>query len=107
VDRVLAYLQAHATDPVGPDELAAGAGVTASVSRSFSRTVGLPLGRYHLQLRLARARRLLAAGMSATRVAYECGFADQSHLSRRFKDCHGVSPGVFQVQWCGTSRGVA
>jgi len=42
---------------------------------------------YHTQLRLARARRLLLAeGKPATWVAYECGFADQSHLTRRFKN---------------------
>jgi len=32
-------------------------------------------------------------------VAYECGFADQSHLSRRFKECNGVTPGAFQAQY--------
>jgi AraC-like DNA-binding protein len=50
-------------------------------------------------VRLARARRLLAEGRSATWVAHECGFADQSHLSRRFKECHGVTPGTFQAQY--------
>jgi AraC-like DNA-binding protein len=99
VDRVRAYLQAHATDPVSFEELAAAAGTTPSVVRAFSRVMGLPLKSYHAQLRLARARRLLAQGRSATWVAYECGFADQSHLSRRFKECHGVTPGVFQAQW--------
>ena len=42
---------------------------------------------------------LLAEGKSATWVAYECGLADQSHLSRRFKECHGVTPGTFQAQY--------
>jgi AraC-like DNA-binding protein len=99
VDRVRAYLQAHPTEPVGLDQLLAVASITPSVTRSFSRVVGLPLKSYLTQLRLARARRLLAQGRSATWVAYECGFADQSHLSRRFKECHGVTPGVFQAQW--------
>jgi AraC-like DNA-binding protein len=31
-------------------------------------------------------------------VAYECGFADQSHLSRRFKESHGLTPGSFEAQ---------
>lgn len=99
VERVRIYLQAHVTDCVEIDELENAAGVTASLTRSFSRAVGLPLKSYHAQLRLARARRLLAQGRSATWVAHECGFADQSHLSRRFKECHGVTPGVFQAQW--------
>ncbi len=69
--------------------------------RSFSRAVGLPPKSYHAQLRLARARRLLAEGKSATWVSYECGFADQSHLSRRFKECYGLTPGAFQSQYRG------
>jgi AraC-like DNA-binding protein len=32
------------------------------------------------------------------RVAYECGFADQSHLIRRFKESHGLTPSAFQAQ---------
>jgi AraC-like DNA-binding protein len=100
VERARAYLQNRPTQPVTLPEVGAIAGVTVPyLVRSFSRAVGLPPGSYHAQVRLARARRLLAEGKSATGVAYECGFADQSHLSRRFKECHGVSPGAFQEQY--------
>jgi AraC-like DNA-binding protein len=40
-------------------------------------------------------------------VAYECGFADQSHLSRRFKECHGVTPRAFQEQYRAQRRSLA
>jgi AraC-like DNA-binding protein len=100
VERARAYLQDRPTQSVTLPEVGAIAGVTVShLVRSFSRAVGLPPRSYHAQVRLARARRLLAEGKSATWVAYECGFADQSHLSRRFKECHGVSPGAFQAQY--------
>jgi AraC-like DNA-binding protein len=100
VERARAYLQNRPTQAVALPEVGAIAGVTVSyLVRSFSRAVGLPPGSYHAQVRLARARRLLAEGKSATWVAYECGFADQSHLSRRFKECHGVTPGAFQEQY--------
>lgn len=100
VERARAYLQDRPTQSVSLPEVGAVAGVTLShLVRSFSRTVGLPPRSYHTQVRLARARRLLAEGKSATWVAYECGFADQSHLSRRFKECHGVTPGAFQAQY--------
>lgn len=100
VERARAYLQNRPTQSVTLPEVGAVAGVTVShLVRSFSRTVGLPPKSYHAQVRLARARRLLAEGKSATWVAYECGFADQSHLSRRFKECHGVTPGTFQAQY--------
>jgi AraC-like DNA-binding protein len=100
VERARAYLQDRPTESVTLPEVGAVAGVTIPhLVRSFSRSVGLPPKSYHAQVRLARARRLLAEGKSATWVAYECGFADQSHLSRRFKECHGVTPGAFQAQY--------
>jgi AraC-like DNA-binding protein len=100
VERARAYLQNRPTQSVTLPEVGAVAGVTVSyLVRSFSRAVGLPPGSYHAQVRLAHARRLLAEGKSATWVAYECGFSDQSHLSRRFKECHGVTPGAFQEQY--------
>ncbi|MFL5402802.1 MAG: helix-turn-helix domain-containing protein [Gemmatimonadales bacterium] len=102
VQRARSYLQDRPTETVTLAEVGAVAGVTLShLVRSFSRTVGLPPRSYHAQVRLARARRLLAEGKPATWVAYECGFADQSHLNRRFKECHGVTPGAFQAQYCG------
>jgi AraC-like DNA-binding protein len=98
VERARAHLQAHPNEPLALSDLADLAGVTAShLVRSFSRTVGLPPRSYHMQLRLARARRLLADGKPATWVAYECGFADQSHLNRRFREFYGLTPGAFQA----------
>ncbi len=100
VERARAYLRDRPTQAVSLPEVGVIAGVTIShLVRSFSRAVGLPPKSYHAQVRLARARRLLAQGKSATWVAYECGFADQSHLSRRFKECYGLTPGVFQSQY--------
>lgn len=100
VERVRAYLQNRPTESVSVSELGAIAGVTLSrMSRSFTKSVGLPPTSYYAHTRLARARRLLAEGKSATWVAYECGFADQSHLSRRFKVCYGLTPGAFQDQY--------
>lgn len=108
VERARRYLEDRATHPVSLSEVGAVAGVTVShLVRSFSRTVGLPPKSYHAQVRLARARRLLAQGKSATWVAYECGFADQSHLSRRFKECYGLTPGAFQDQYHSPSRSPA
>jgi AraC-like DNA-binding protein len=66
--------------------------------RTFSRSIGLPPRRYQSQLRLARARRLLSAHRSISWVAHECGFADQSHLARRFKQLYCLTPSEFQAQ---------
>lgn len=108
VERARAYLQNRPTRSVSLPEVGAVAGVTVShLGRAFSKAVGLPPRSYHAQVRLARAWQLLAEGKPATWVAYECGFADQSHLSRRFKACHGVTPGVFQAQYLARGAAVA
>ena len=100
VERVRAHLQNRPTESVSLSELGAIAGVTLSrMARSFTKAIGLPPTSYYAHTRLARARRLLADGKSATWVAHECGFADQSHLSRRFKVCYGLTPGAFQEQY--------
>lgn len=100
VERARTYLRERPTQAVSLPELVAVAGVSSShLARSFSRLVGLPPRSFHAQVRLARARRLLSEGHAATRVAYECGFADQSHLNRRFKECYGLTPGAFQAQY--------
>ena len=103
VERVRTHIQNRPTESVCLSELGAIAGVTLSrLARSFSKAVGLPPTSYHAHTRLARARRLLAEGKPATWVAYECGFADQSHLSRRFKESYGLTPGAFQEQYRST-----
>jgi AraC-like DNA-binding protein len=100
VERARTLLHSRPTQSLELPEIAMVAGTSVShLVRSFSRVLGLPPQRYHVQVRLAHARRLLAEGQAASWVAYECGFADQSHLNRRFKECHGLTPGAFQVQY--------
>jgi AraC-like DNA-binding protein len=77
-------------------DLAGLAGLTEShLIRVFHREFGLPPHAYHLRRRLAAASELLASGVSVSTVAYECGFADQSHLSRKFKEVYGLTPAAW------------
>jgi AraC-like DNA-binding protein len=85
------------------DELAAIAGLSKyHLVHRFSAAFGLPPHRYHLQLRLDRARVLLRDGRDIGDVATELGFADQSHLTRRFTRAFGVSPGRYRARMLGT-----
>jgi AraC-like DNA-binding protein len=96
IRRVQQYLQAHVADTITLDEMADLACISRSyLIREFHRWVGLPPHAYQSQLRAARAARLLAGGASLSRAAFESGFADQSHLSRRFKTSYGVTPLAF------------
>jgi AraC-like DNA-binding protein len=93
IRRVLDHLRRHVAEPQALQELAGVARISKSyLVREFHRVVGLPPHAYHLQLRIARAARLLTMGVSLSRAASEAGFADQSHLSRRFKTAYGLTP---------------
>ncbi|MCP3755881.1 AraC family transcriptional regulator [Streptomyces sp. TBY4] len=63
--------------------------------RSFRKAFGLPPHAYLTGLRVARARRLLLAGMRPAEAAVAAGFYDQAHLARHFGRHVGISPGRF------------
>jgi len=91
------YLHTHLDQDIGLDDLALACGVDRfRLTRAFKAAFGLAPHAYLIQLRLARARRLLAQGQTPTEVAMALGFADQSHLSRQFKQAYGVPPGAYR-----------
>lgn len=78
------------------DELAALAGLsTFQVLRLFRSEVGIPPHAYLVQLRVARARRLISSGMAPAEVAATVGFADQSHLGRHFRAIAARTPAAY------------
>ncbi|MGL4177047.1 MAG: helix-turn-helix domain-containing protein [Dermatophilaceae bacterium] len=73
--------------------------------RVFARRFGVPPHTYQRHLRVARARRLLAAGVPAAETAARVGFADQSHLGRHFRAVTAVTPAVYGRRPAGPDRG--
>ncbi|MNQ48229.1 Arabinose operon regulatory protein [compost metagenome] len=74
------------------------------LARVFRRATGLPPHAWLMQRRLERARGLLKDGCAPLSVAMQLGFADQSHLSRQFKQTYGVGPGAYRKA-CGGRSG--
>jgi AraC-like DNA-binding protein len=101
--RVREFLHDNPAADVSSDDLARLAGGMSRfhLCRAFARAYGLPPHAYRLQLRLAAAKRLLTAGEPPAGVAAALGFADQSHLTRRFKGAFGITPGRFAVACAG------
>lgn len=66
------------------------------LARAFARDTGLPPHAYLDGVRLRHARRLLDCGESIASVASAVGYADQSHLTKRFKRLYGITPGQYQ-----------
>jgi len=96
VARARAYLHAHWAEEVGLDDLAAAASASKwHLVRQFKEGVGLPPHAYLVQLRLAKAKDLIAAGRPIAEAAAEAGFAAQSHLHRHFVRAYGITPGQY------------
>jgi AraC-like DNA-binding protein len=56
------------------------------------------LGEYYRRRRLEAGRaRLANPDLPLSRVAFEVGFADQSHFTRTFKQYTGMSPGQYRT----------
>ena len=97
--RVREYLRTHTTKSVSLAELASLACLSKyHFLRLFTRTHGVSPHGYQMRLRLDLACQLIAAAQPLSFVAYEAGFADQSHLTRRFKGAFGVTPGAYAKQ---------
>jgi AraC-like DNA-binding protein len=90
-------IDANIAGPLNLQHLASAAHVTCfQVIRDFKRMSGLTPGAYIRNRRLRLATRLIERGLSLAEAAVASGFSDQSHLSRAFKNTHGITPGVFQ-----------
>ena len=67
------------------------------LSRSFSRYFRCTLGEYVRNIRVERSLALMPRrNLTLTEIATTCGFADQSHFTRSFKQIMGVSPSTYR-----------
>ena len=78
------------------DELERLAGLDRwTLARQFRAAYGTSPSRFRIMRQLDHVRRLLKHGTSLVEASIEAGFADQSHMSRRFKSAYGLTPGVW------------
>jgi AraC-like DNA-binding protein len=98
VKRVKDYLEANYALNISLEDLAQLTNLSPfHLNRVFSKTLGLPPHAFQTQVRITKARKLLAQGRPISEVTYETGFADQSHLTRQFKRMFGITPSHFRL----------
>ncbi|TMB18983.1 MAG: AraC family transcriptional regulator [Deltaproteobacteria bacterium] len=96
IERARHLLQERFDQPVRLEELTQASGMSKfHLLRLFRDLVGKTPHAYQMHLRIARARELLDRGVRSVDVAFMCGFTDQSHFSRCFKEIVGYTPGKF------------
>ena len=66
------------------------------VTQLFQQVEGVPLYRYQLQLRLARALDLIEQYDDLTTLSLDLGFSSHSHFSAAFRESYGLSPSTFK-----------
>ncbi|MFL9923095.1 AraC family transcriptional regulator [Herbaspirillum lusitanum] len=100
--RAKAFMAAHLTQRLSLASIAAECGLSRShFARQFKHSTGMPVHMWLQNLRIERARHmLLHTDKTVTQIALECGFADQSHFSRVFRNMLGTTP----VAWLRLQR---
>jgi AraC family transcriptional regulator len=83
--------------------LAEAAGVHhVHLAREFHRRFGCTVGHFIRQRRAEFAcHRLTASKDSLSVIAFDAGFADQSHFTNTFRKLVGMSPGLFRARFAG------
>jgi AraC family transcriptional regulator len=67
------------------------------LTQVFRQVEGLPLYRYQLRLRLARALALIDEYDDLSALATDLGFSSHSHFSAAFRQAYGRSPSEFKL----------
>ncbi len=91
------YLQAHFGQRVRLSDVARAVGASAAyLTDVFHRSEGVPIHRYLVQLRLARALVELPHSSDLTMLALELGFSSHSHFTAAFRRAFGSTPSEFR-----------
>jgi AraC-like DNA-binding protein len=92
------YLRANSQHDVRVEDLASEVGVSrVHATRLFTQAWGIAPHEYLNSLRVIRAKHLMNSGVPLVEVAAVSGFADQAHMSKRFKAATGISPGRYKA----------
>lgn len=91
------YLACHYQENPGQEEVAAYIGIKPSYfSRLFKEYHGINFSQYMQNLKMDKARKLLAEGRSVREAAEMTGFSDPNYFTRVFRARFNVSPKNFK-----------
>jgi AraC-like DNA-binding protein len=97
VRRVCEFIEAHPDGKTSLAEYGTLAGMSAfHLAHVFVREMGMPVHVYAETVRTRRARVLLKSDVPLSQIAFQLGYADQSHFTRRFRQFQGVTPGQYR-----------
>jgi len=68
----------------------------AKLDRLFVDALGMPPGRYLMNIRISRACTDLVAGFSVQETAARCGYTNVGHFIRLFRRYTGMTPAKYR-----------
>ncbi|SHH33719.1 helix-turn-helix domain-containing protein [Marivita hallyeonensis] len=94
IERAIAHLEDNLASKPSVAELADIAAMSPSwFAKSFRQETGKAVHAFARDLRLERAKaQLIATNKPISEISRECGFSDQSHMTRSFQSAFGTSP---------------
>lgn len=93
VERTLRYVTARTGKRVALAEIGRAVGASpAYLTQAFRAIMGVPLYRYEVNLRLARARDLVSGYDDLATLALDLGFSSHSHFTTAFRRAYGCTP---------------
>jgi AraC-like DNA-binding protein len=100
VERVKQYLETSYNTDFKIHELAERYGISVSYLRKmFHKAVGMSPKHYHTHIRHEHARHyLMYSSFSIKEISEVCGYLDEYHFSKSFKQFNGVSPSAFRIK---------
>jgi AraC family transcriptional regulator len=96
--RLDAYIETHCQEKLTIRDLAKVVGCSPFYfARSFKQTTGQSPHQYLIDRQISQVCKQITAGrLPLARIAIECGFSDQAHMTRIFKKRLGMTPGQYR-----------
>ncbi len=97
-DRVSEWLEHNCQERADLQSASKAVGASvSSIAHRLPQEIGKSYSELRRDIRITRAKRLLAlSDMEISAIADACGFVDQSHFTKTFKEQINLTPGVFR-----------
>ncbi len=97
IEQACMFMEEHYTEHISLEQICQAAALSKStLLRAFTRHKGVTPYRYLVNIRINKAKLLLAQGVMPIDAAMQTGFSDQSHFTNYFGSFIGLSPGVYR-----------